>query len=75
MTTTPENPDAPLEDTDIETVTGSAPQPETGDADGTDGLDADRPADGGDADGTDGDTTDGGDADGTDGTDGDASDG
>ena len=54
MTQTPENPDAPLEDTDIETVTGSAPQPETGDADGTDGTD------GG---GADGDSTDaGGDA-------------
>lgn len=68
MTTTPDEPQPPLEDTDMETVgTGSAPQP-GGDADGTDGTDGDS-TDGGDADGTDGtdgDSTDGGDADGTD---------
>jgi len=61
MTTTPEEPGSPLEDSDIETVTGSTPQPAT-DADGTDGGDAD----GTDADGTDGDSTDSSDGDSSD---------
>ena len=50
MTTTPEDPNAPLDDADI-TTSGSDPAAGGGDADGTDGGDADG-TDGGDADGT-----------------------
>jgi hypothetical protein len=71
MTTTPENPDTPLQDTDLETVTGSTSQPMPGgDADGTDGDSSDSDGtdgDSSDSDGTDGDSSE---SDGTDGTDG-----
>lgn len=70
MTTTPDESGSPLEDTDIETVSGSAPQQGETDADGTDSGDAD----GTDADGSDGDSSDAGDGDSSDSTDGDSSD-
>jgi hypothetical protein len=70
MTTTPQDPNAPLEDSDL-TTSGADPVIGGGDADGTDGGDAD----GTDGDGTDGDSGDGdssdksdSDSDGTDGT-------
>ncbi len=70
MTTTPEDPNAPLEDSDL-TTSGADPMMGGGDADGTDGGDAD----GTDGDGTDGTDGDASDSDGTDGGDSDSTDG